>query len=417
MVRFVLGLIVETFLFSWESLVANKLRTALSLLGVSIGIFSIIFVLSVVDSLEADMKSSLESIGSDIVFIQKWPMGPEDGAEEYEWWKYMSRRQPLEKDMERLRDRLIGFSAMAFAADDVKTVAYKNNYVSEAGITGVSYEYKETISFDLSEGRYFLPLECDGGRNVAVIGADIADALFAGASAIGKDIKVGGLKVQVIGVVAKEGASIFGSGFDNQVVLPIRFASRIINPLYTDSQIIVKASPGITVGELKDRMTPVFREVRGLKPKSSNDFSLIESSMISGIVDNIIGVFNVVGMIIGIFAILVGAFSIANIMFVSVKERTNLIGIQKAIGAKNYFILLQFLFESIALCLFGGIMGLLAVRGVIGVLNLALDFEFILPWLRIFMGLGIAVVVGVISGIAPALSAARLNPVEAMRAK
>jgi putative ABC transport system permease protein len=408
---------VETFLFSWESLVANKLRTALSLLGVSIGIFSIIFVLSVVDSLEADMKSSLESIGSDIVFIQKWPMGPEDGAEEYEWWKYMSRRQPLEKDMERLRDRLIGFSAMAFAADDVKTVAYKNNYVSEAGITGVSYEYKETISFDLSEGRYFLPLECDGGRNVAVIGADIADALFAGASAIGKDIKVGGLKVQVIGVVAKEGASIFGSGFDNQVILPIRFASRIINPLYTDSQIIVKASPGITVGELKDRMTPVFREVRGLKPKSSNDFSLIESSMISGIVDNIIGVFNVVGMIIGIFAILVGAFSIANIMFVSVKERTNLIGIQKAIGAKNYFILLQFLFESIALCLFGGIMGLLAVRGVIGVLNLALDFEFILPWLRIFMGLGIAVVVGVISGIAPALSAARLNPVEAMRAK
>jgi putative ABC transport system permease protein len=363
------------------------------------------------------MKSSLESIGSDIVFIQKWPMGPEDGAEEYEWWKYMSRRQPLEKDMERLRDRLIGFSAMAFAADDVKTVAYKNNYVSEAGITGVSYEYKETISFDLSEGRYFLPLECDGGRNVAVIGADIADALFAGASAIGKDIKVGGLKVQVIGVVAKEGASIFGSGFDNQVILPIRFASRIINPLYTDSQIIVKASPGITVGELKDRMTPVFREVRGLKPKSSNDFSLIESSMISGIVDNIIGVFNVVGMIIGIFAILVGAFSIANIMFVSVKERTNLIGIQKAIGAKNYFILLQFLFESIALCLFGGIMGLLAVRGVIGVLNLALDFEFILPWLRIFMGLGIAVVVGVISGIAPALSAARLNPVEAMRAK
>ena len=417
MVRFVLGLIVETFLFSWESLVANKLRTALSLLGVSIGIFSIIFVLSVVDSLEADMKSSLESIGSDIVFIQKWPMGPEDGAEEYEWWKYMSRRQPLEKDMERLRDRLIGFSAMAFVADDIKTAAYKNNYVSEAGITGVSYEYKETISFDLSEGRYFLPLECDGGRNVAVIGADRADALFAGASAIGKDIKVGGLKVQVIGVVAKEGASIFGSGFDNQVILPIRFASRIINPLYTDSQIIVKASPGITVGELKDRMTPVFREVRGLKPKSSNDFSLIESSMISGIVDNIIGVFNVVGMIIGIFAILVGAFSIANIMFVSVKERTNLIGIQKAIGAKNYFILLQFLFESIALCLFGGIMGLLAVRGVIGVLNLALDFEFILPWLRIFMGLGIAVVVGVISGIAPALSAARLNPVEAMRAK
>jgi putative ABC transport system permease protein len=160
----------------------------------------------------------------------------------------------------------------------------------------------------------------------------------------------------------------------------------------------------------------IFREIRGIKPRAENDFSVIESSMISGIVDSIVGVFNVVGLIIGVFAILVGTFSIANIMFVSVKERTGIIGIQKALGAKNYFILFQFLFESVALCLIGGVFGLVFVRSIIAVLNVAMDFDFILPLSRIWMGVGISIVVGLTSGIIPALRAARLNPVDAMRA-
>ena len=161
----------------------------------------------------------------------------------------------------------------------------------------------------------------------------------------------------------------------------------------------------------------LFREIRGITPRQKNDFSIIESSMISGIVDSIIGVFNIAGMIIGIFAILVGAFSIANIMFVSVKERTNIIGIQKSLGAKNYFILFQFLFESIALCLIGGTLGLILVKLLTWGLSAAIDFNFILPFSRILMGLGIATAVGVISGFIPALNAAKLSPVDAMRSK
>jgi len=415
--KLILRLIKESFLFAWQALVVNKLRTALSLLGVSIGIFSIIFVLSVVDSMEADMKESLDSIGTDLVFIQKWPIGPEDGAEEYEWWKYMRRREPKESDMDRLRDRLSGYSAMAFESGGMKTAEYKNNLVSDANIAGVTYEYKETIAFDLVEGRYFMQLECDGGRNVAIIGADVNEMLFQGQDPIGKEIKVGGLTVLVIGVIKKEGASLFGSGFDQSVMMPSRFATRLIPQESSNSKIVVKASKGVSSAELKGELIPVMREVRGLKPKSDTDFSVIESSMLTGFVDSIVGVFNVVGIIIGIFAILVGAFSIANIMFVSVKERTNIIGIQKALGAKNYFVLLQFLFESVALCLIGGVMGLIAVQGVIGLLNLVTDFQFILPLPRIVMGISIAVAVGVVSGIAPALSASRLNPVDAMRAK
>lgn len=415
--KFILGLLRESFLFSWQALTVNRLRTALSLAGVSIGIFSIIFVLSVVDSLEADMKESLETIGSDVVFIQKWPMAPEDGAEQYEWWNYMQRRQPRLSDMNRLQERLTDAQFIAFEVGTQKTVEYRNNFIPDVYMSGISHRYPDIRALNLQEGRFFTSLESESGRAVAIIGHEIAAILFDGGEAIGREVKIGGLRVTVIGVLRKEGNSLFGNSNDQTAFVPVRFATRLVNPEYSDAKIILKAKPGISSAELRDELIATFREIRGIKPKAKNDFSVIESSMLSGFVDSLVGIFNVVGIIIGIFAILVGAFSIANIMFVSVKERTNLIGIQKAIGAKNYFILLQFLFESIALCLMGGAMGLMAVWAVVLVLNSLVEFTFILPFTRILSGIGIAAVVGVISGIAPALSASRLSPVDAMRAK
>jgi len=412
-----LRLLKESFVFAWQALVVNKLRTTLSLLGVTIGIFSIIFVLSVVDSMEADMKSSLDMIGSDILFVQKWPMGPEEGDKEFEWWKYMSRRQPSLKDMEKLDKRLDIHSAIAFQTSTQKAAEYKNNFLDPVYVTAVSYEYIETISLKITNGRYFTKQECDAGKNVAIIGSLVAEQLFGSEEALGKDIKVGGLKCSVIGVLKKEGASLFGNGTDQAVFLPVEFGLRLMDLDSQDGSIIIKAREGVSNQELKDQVIATFREIRSIKPGRDRDFSIIESKMISGMVDSIVGVFNIAGMIIGIFAILVGAFSIANIMFVSVRERTNIIGIQKSLGAKNYFILFQFLFESIALCLIGGAFGLLLVFLLAQVLTAAFEFDFILPLSRIVMGISISIIVGVISGFVPAWRASRLNPVDAIRSK
>lgn len=407
----------ESFGFALQALLVNRLRTILSLLGVSIGIFSIIFVLSVVDSMEADMKESFNMIGSDILFIQKWPMGPEDGAEEYEWWKYMRRRPPMMRDMHSLEERLTYADAIAFSSNTQATAEFKNNFVNQATAQGVSYKYREAIVLEIASGRYFTPNECDAGKNLAIIGHEIAVQLFGEMDPIGKDMTIAGLKVQIIGVLSKEGASLFGNGVDQVVMMPFNFASRIIGNENENASIALKSKAGISNKQLKDELIAVMREIRGIKPKGDNDFSIIESTMISAMVDSIIGVFNIVGMVIGIFSILVGAFSIANIMFVSVSERTNIIGIQKALGAKNAFILNQFLFESIALCLFGGLIGLMFVYILIKILSGAIEFNFILPFSRIVMGLGISVAVGILAGIIPALKAARLNPVDAIRSK
>jgi putative ABC transport system permease protein len=403
--------------FAWGALRSNRLRTVLSLSGITIGIFSIIFVLSVVDSMESDMRSSFEMIGSDVMFIQKWPMGPEDGAEDYEWWKYMRRRSATIKDMQRLEPRLPEASSVSFSTGASKTAEYGNNFVEDVRVSAVTFHYRDAVALKIQKGRYFTEPEVDGGRNVVVIGAELADALFQSIDPLEKEITIGGLKVRVIGVFEKEGTSLFGSGFDNAAMMPYAFGVRLTGTDVEEASVVVKAKPGISNAELKNAVIAAMREIRGVRLKDSNDFSIIEATMINTIVDSIIGVFNVIGLVIGIFAILVGAFSIANIMFVSVSERTNIIGIQKALGAKNYFILNQFLFESVVLCLVGGLAGLAFVAGLVALLNSFVDFNFILPIERIVLGISISVFVGVVAGIVPALKAARLNPVDAIRSK
>ncbi len=390
----------------------------LSLLGVTIGIFSIIFVLSVVDSMEEEMRSSFDTIGSDILFIQKWPMGPEEGDTEFAWWNYMNRRPVNVRDMEKLRTRLTAASAMAYSNAGGAQAEYGNNYMKQVTTMAVTYQYRDIIAIKLQDGRYFTPMESEGGSNKAIIGATVKDQLFGNEDAIGKSVKVGGLKVDVIGVFQKEGTSLFGSGMDEAIMMPYAFGIRLVASEGDNASISVKAATGISNKELKDDVISMFREVRSIKPGLKNDFSIIQSSMIADLVDSIVGLFNVVGVIIGIFAILVGAFSIANIMFVSVSERTNIIGIQKALGAKNRFILGQFLFESVALCIIGGLIGLAFVWFLVLILDSVVDqFHFILPFSRVVMGLGISVVVGLIAGIIPAMKAANMNPVDAMRSK
>lgn len=409
------NILIESFRFAYHALVNNKLRTFLSLLGITIGIFAIISVFTVVDSLETNVRSSVASLGSNVVFVQKWPWS---FGEEYPWWKYMNRPTSQLEEVAEIQHRSDMAEAVCYIVVVNKTVKFRNNSIENANITGVSQDYNRVKSFELSEGRYFTEAESNSGKPYAIIGVTIANNLFGESNSIGKQLKLFGRDVTVIGVFEKEGDSMMGNSNDNVIMLPIRYLRNFVDLRSdrVDPFIMVKAKDGLGVDELKFELTGIMRSIRKLKPLADDDFALNEISLLSSGFDSIFAVIGLAGWIIGGFSILVGGFGIANIMFVSVKERTNQIGIQKSLGAKNYFILIQFLIESILLCIIGGAIGLLLIFGGTLLVNHFTEMEIRLSNSNILLGITISVLIGLISGFIPSYTASKLDPVEAMRA-
>lgn len=410
-----LKLFRESFLFAYDALRQNKLRTLLSLLGVTIGIFTIIAVFSAVDTLRDNLQKSVNKLGSNSIYIEKWPWVA-DG--EYPWWKYMQRPVPKLRDFRELQDRSQAAEAISYEISiDNRTVKYKSNTIDGAQIFAATQDHNKTWNFDFEDGRYFTDIESRTGAPVAILGYEIYDNLFPGVSAVGKQIKVMGKYVTIIGVFAKEGEDMLGLSNDKQVLIPLNFARTVLDvqsDRYNQS-IVVKGKPGVPVDELEGELKGAMRSIRSLTPGEDDNFSLNKITLLSDQLDILFAVVNVAGAIIGLFSILVGGFGIANIMFVSVKERTNIIGIQKSLGAKNYFILLQFLIESVILCLLGGLIGLLLVYGGTFVVKWAWDVTIVLYLKNVIIGIGTSVAIGIISGIIPAYSASKLDPVEAIR--
>lgn len=406
-------LILESFQFALSALIVNKVRTVLSLLGITIGIFSIIAVFSVFDSLEKAIRDDISSLGDNVLFIQKWPWAM--GGSDYPWWKYWQRPETNLRELAELQRRSNAAEAFTFMVSVSRNISAGNITIENSGINAVSHDYDRVMSMDIGSGRYFTPLESQSGRNVIIIGADVAETLFPGADPIGRSVKVFGRRMDVIGVLAKTGDNIFGGSEDNSAFITINFARNVIDLRSTGTTILAKVKPNVSNEELKDELTGIMRSLRKLKPAAEDNFAINEMDIINRGFDQFFGVIAIVGWIIGGFSLLVGGFGIANIMFVSVKERTSQIGIQKSLGAKNYFVLLQFLFEAVFLSVLGGIVGLLIVLVIALIITSTTSFTMILSLQNILLGIFVSAFIGLLSGFIPAWSASRLDPVEAMR--
>ena len=407
-------LISESFKFAMNALRTNKLRTLLSLLGVTIGIFSIIAVLAAVDSLDKKIKNDLSSLDKNTVYLFNGSFGPS----EIPRWKREQFPPMKYEEYLFLKNNLPGVQEMAFQLF-VRSETVKNDEksVSDVNVVPVSHEFISIQGLQFAQGRFYNEVESNSGAAVIVIGSDVATTLFGTIDPIDKTVRLYGQRFTVIGVLKKQGAGMFGDSDDASVYLPVNFLRRMYgdNNKSMTKVIVIKPKKGVDMAEFRATLSQKLRTMRGLKTAEIDNFFINVFSGFTDLIDGFIGSLNVGGWLIAGFSLLVGGFGVANIMFVSVKERTNLIGIQKSLGAKNRFILFQFLFEAIILCLIGGVIGILMVWGIAALLSAVLDFDFVLSFKNICLGTGLAMLIGLVSGILPAISASKLDPVEAIR--
>ncbi|MBC9914706.1 ABC transporter permease [Chitinophaga varians] len=411
-----LKILLTSLKMAVDELRVNKLRTFLSLLGITIGIFCIITVFTLTNSLERNVRSDLAALGDDVIYVQKWPWG---GNGEYPWWKYMNRPVPEYKDFRTIQDKVQSASYAAFNFEaSSKKVEYGDDYMEGVTMMAVSNDFDKIQQMQIVQGRFFANTESNSGTNVAILGATVWDGLFSSPEqALGKSVRIMGREVKIIGLLKKKGESMIGgSNFDNAIVLPYRFGRTLVDERrYADPYIQVKAKPNVSMSQLKDELRGTLRASHRLKPKEEDDFALNEISSASESLNSIFGAINVGGFFIAIFALIVGAFGIANIMFVTVKERTSIIGLKKAIGARRGIILAEFLMEAVVLCLIGGSLGLVLVYLCTVVINLISTFQMYLSLSNVILGLSISVVVGILAGFIPAYFASKLDPVVAIR--
>lgn len=407
-------LLKEGIVFAVKSVVVNKLRTFLSLLGITIGIFSIISVFTVLNWMEKSIRDSISTMGDNVIYVEKFPWSFDPNLA---WWDIIKWPAVTVKDYEAVLRKSTKAKTACYIIYQNKILRYRNNQADEAQVWAPTHEYEEIRSFEIVNGRYFSSEESASGKNVAILGHEIATRLFENSDPVGRQITIAGYKANVIGVFKKEGkGGISDNGLDNITLVPLNYAKHFVNMRnnFLQASLMIKAKPNIPVEELSDETMMILRAARRLKPEEDSNFSLNEAKFLTQGFNTVFKGINIGGAIIGGFAILVGGFGIANIMFVSVRERTNQIGIQKALGAKRSFILQQFLVESVLLSVIGGLLGVLMIFIGTVVINYLYELNMFLTLSNIIRAILISGIIGVVAGYAPAYSASRMNPVEAI---
>jgi putative ABC transport system permease protein len=407
--------IADSFRIAMSIILAHKMRSALTALGVIIGIIAVTLMGSAIGGIEIGFERSLSVIGDDILYVEKWPWHHVD-----DWWNYRNRRRMdvrYAEDLKRIINEIPN-SQLVTAVPTINTsrsVKFQDNEVRGVFTQGTTEEFLITSTSSFKEGRFFNEPESRGGRNVVVLGYDVAEALFPNTSAVGNTVMISGTPFRVIGVYAKQGTFLGLFSFDTYAVVPLQafmkaFSARL------DTSIRVKVRDKNRMELAKDQLTGAMRRVRGLQPEQKNDFEINEQQALRSTIGPIKAGIAGAGLFVTGLALFVGAIGIMNITYVSVKERTREIGTRKAVGARRRTILLQFLVEAIAICLVGGVIGL-ALSWILCTLVASAFPSFPMEFSTslVITGLIVSTLTGIFSGFAPALAASRLDPIEALR--
>ena len=399
-----------------QELRVNKLRTFLSLFGITIGIFCIIGVLATVDSLERKVQTDLKSLGNNTIYIDKWQYS---GGPDYPWWKFLKRPDMKYEELRFIKSKSQLAEYAAFFVQSNVNLSHDDNILSNIGLFGVSNEYHNIQTIEISEGRYLNESDFERGLAVGVIGNKIAEEFFGSAAkAVNKEISYNGRRIYIIGIIKKQGQSFIGGiDYDQSVLVPYRYFASVYNPDNSSPRILVQGKPSVASSSLSDELNGVMRQIRRLSPQQEDNFSCNDVAIFSQQVKGFFGQVSTGGWFIAGLSLLVGAFGVANIMFVTVRERTSQIGLKKAIGAKSRTILTEFLLESAFLCIIGGLVGLGLVWILSLVLSSVLPFPIFIAPNIIALALSICIVLGIFAGIIPASIAAKMDPVVAIRTK
>ena len=400
----------ESFKLSLNTLLENRFRSILSLLGIAIGIMSIVIIFSVVNSLEKTLNQSVTTLGENVIYVQKWPWS---SGEEYEWWKFFRNPNVSFEEFKFINEKSSLSQNVAFVFSDEINLENNNVKMRDVDALAVTDQIFNIWDLKLHSGRFFTKNEVASSKRFIVLGYEIYKNLFNEESAIEKTISVGENNMTIIGVLEKQGESVIGVSRDYSVLIGNNFAKKIMK--VNEPMILCKAKINVKNSQLKLELKNLMRKIRKVRPLSNDNFALNESSIISNGLEKLFGTINLASWIIGSFSILVGGFGISNIMFVSVKERTKEIGIQKSLGSKNQFILTQFLSEAVVLCIIGGIIGILLSFFLIQLISSIIPFDVYISFKNIFLGLIVSSLIGIFSGFFPAYNASRLDPVEAIR--
>ena len=393
----------------------NKLRTFLSLFGITIGIFCIIGVLATVNSLEQNIKNEVSSLGNNTIYIDKWEYTA--NGNDYPWWKYVNRPSPKYDEVKQIKERTPSAKYASFRIQVQDNIEYKGSTLSNVNLYGISEDFNGIQPLEIAYGRYISDAEFERGANVIVTGNEIAEKIFGSPElAVDKEVSTRGKKVKIIGVIKKQGKQMIGGwDFDQSVVIPYKFARNIMNELRTDPIIMVQGQDNLSSKALKDDLIGTMRAIHKLSPTKEDDFSLNDINDLTESISVAFVSLNIGGWAIAALSLIVGMFGVANIMFVSVRERTSQIGLKKAIGAKSHIILTEFLLESAFLCIIGGLIGLTLVFILTLILSGVLDFPVYISTNNMVMAIVICIIVGILAGFIPARQAARMDPVVAIR--